>query len=253
MYSMEVSVLSHTPNADRLACATARGDYMDDSLANVDISDNTDYADVMEGVSIRDHHQDATSDSWWDDELYRKTRSFIEELLQRGHFGPFEHPQITFAVEGVSRACMAQITRHRHATFDVQSMRYVNFEDAEFTYPDSTEDVVVSSDSDIGDETAGERMWWDYQRSLNTYQRLVDEGVPEEDARMVLPIGTKVNLTMTINLRSLFHVIDMRHAGDAQDEIMQLAKKFMDEAEKVAPISMEEYREHAKGASKKAP
>lgn len=60
--------------------------------------------------------------------LEEKKRTLIVHLLQHGHYGPFEHPPATFAIEGMSRACMAQLTRHRHVSFDVQSMRYVAFD-----------------------------------------------------------------------------------------------------------------------------
>lgn len=251
---MEVSVLSHTPNADRLVCATARGDYMADSLVNVDLTNEHDYAEVMEGVSIRDHHRGMTDGNWGNLILYRKTHSFIEELLQRGHFGPFEHPQITFAIEGISRSCMAQLTRHRHATFDVQSMRYVNFEDADVIVPQTIEEAEGSLNPLSGENIQMEDMYLHkVEKAFKQYNSLVDNGVPEEDARMVLPIGTKVNLTATFNLRSLMHVIDMRHAGDAQWEARDVAQEMYDLAKEVAPITFKEYTEHAKGSSKKAP
>lgn len=223
---MEVSVLSCTQNADRLAAAAARGDYMEGSLVGVDLSDDDEFERVMDG---------AASDT---------LDEFVERLIHRGHYGPFEHPQVTFAIEGVSRSCMAQITRHRHATFDVQSMRYVNFEDADVVWPPSFEKL---------DEQQQKEARGAYKDSLEAYDMVSSWGVEEEDARMFLPIGTMVNMTATMNLRSLMHVIDMRHAGDAQWEARKLAEKMFEEAKEVAPITFEKYAEYAKGASKKAP
>ena len=55
--------------------------------------------------------------------------SFIEKLATMGHQSPLEHASFTFAIEGVSRSLLAQITRHRIASFSVQSQRYVDMSD----------------------------------------------------------------------------------------------------------------------------
>lgn len=67
-------------------------------------------------------------------ELYEKitsdeATSFIEKLASMGHQSPLEHASFTFAIEGVSRSLLAQITRHRIASFSVQSQRYVDMSD----------------------------------------------------------------------------------------------------------------------------
>jgi len=64
-----------------------------------------------------------------------RKRAFIEKQLSRGHFGPFEHVSISFSIKGVSRSLMAQLTRHRHMTFDIQSQRYVDFSDKDAVLP----------------------------------------------------------------------------------------------------------------------
>lgn len=220
---------------------------MEGSLVDVDLNDNSDYREVIGSVEEGEVEMNAADYGFSDPHLCAKTRAFIEQLLRRGHFGPFEHPQITFAIEGVSRSCMAQITRHRHATFDVQSMRYVNFDDAEMVAPESFKKAIV--DDTDPEEITNHIM----EEKIRFYNDLVEGGVPEEDARMILPIGTKVNMTATFNLRSLMHVIDMRHAGDSQWEARDLAKQMFEQAKEVAPITFEEYEEHAKGSSKKAP
>ena len=54
-----------------------------------------------------------------------KTAAFLDMLSGLGHESPIEHASFTFGIEGVSRALIAQITRHRIASFSVQSQRYV--------------------------------------------------------------------------------------------------------------------------------
>ena len=52
--------------------------------------------------------------------------AFLERIMQSGHLSVLEHAVFTFAVEGVSRVLLAQLTRHRIASFSVQSQRYVS-------------------------------------------------------------------------------------------------------------------------------
>lgn len=54
-----------------------------------------------------------------------KSEKFVGKLTSMGHLSPIEHASFTFGIEGVSRALLAQITRHRIASFSVQSQRYV--------------------------------------------------------------------------------------------------------------------------------
>ena len=61
--------------------------------------------------------------------------AFIEKLASMGHESPFEHITFTFGIEGVSRALLAQITRHRIASYSVQSQRYVDMTDFEYVIP----------------------------------------------------------------------------------------------------------------------
>ena len=56
----------------------------------------------------------------------RDQAKFIQVLMDMGHLSPVEHASFTFAIEGVSRSLLAQITRHRIASFSVQSQRYVD-------------------------------------------------------------------------------------------------------------------------------
>jgi thymidylate synthase (FAD) len=172
------------------------------------------------------------------------THAFIEKQLSRGHFGLWEHPQITIAIEGVSRATMAQITRHRHMTFDVQSQRYVDFSDKEPLLPKSLMDEAnISREvglSDLDDRTK-EKYSYLYeeraQEAFEAYQSMVDAGVPKEDARFVLPVGTPVNITMSGNARTMMHVLNLRQKANAQWEIRELSNMIVDELKEWMPYT----------------
>ncbi|WP_135820910.1 FAD-dependent thymidylate synthase [Halostella litorea] len=240
---MEVELLEATEDPERLLCTAARNDYMGEFVGDLS------FEEVM-----------ATTDG---DTMEEKKRTLIGHLLDHGHFGPFEHPQATFAVKGISRSCMAQITRHRHVSFDVQSMRYVSFdevdpaavEDGEMvvTPPSATDPDWVGRNQQAGqvDEGTVERreelFRESVRRSVEDYQELLELGMPPEDARFVLPIGTEVNMVMSMNARMLMHVADMRAAADAQWEIREMTEEVLDLAADWCPITFEHYEEHMKG------
>jgi thymidylate synthase (FAD) len=82
--------------------------------------------------------------------------------------------------------------------------------------------------------------------AVESYQDLLDLGMPPEDARFVLPIGTKVNTVMSMNARMLMHVADMRAAADAQWEIRQLTEAILELAAEWCPVTFAYYEEHMK-------
>lgn len=239
---MEVRLLEATENPEEVICTAARNDYMSEWVGE------QSFEEIM-----------ATTDG---DDLEEKKATLIGHLLDHGHFGPFEHPQATFAVKGISRSCMAQITRHRHASFDVQSMRYVAFDDVDpedvaegelvVTPPSATDPDWIGRNQKGGapdEEVLEEReaiFRESVSRSVEEYQKLLDLGMPPEDARFVLPIGTQVNMVFSVNVRMLMHVGDMRAAADAQWEIRQMTEDVLDLAAEWCPHTFEHYEEHMK-------
>ncbi len=240
---MEVQLLEATEDPERLICQGARNDYMGEFVGDIS------FEEAME-----------TTDG---DTTAEKMETLIHHLLAHGHFGPFEHPSATFAIKGVSRSCMAQITRHRHVSFDVQSMRYVAFDDVDpaavregemVVIPPSAEDPdwvgrnQQTTDYDEADVAKREEIFKDtIENAVESYQELLELGMPPEDARFVLPIGTKVNIVMSMNARMLMHVADMRAAADAQWEVREMTEGILDIAEDWCPITFEYYDEEMKG------
>jgi len=239
---MNVQLLEATEDPEELVCQAARNDY------NPDFVGDQSFEETMASVE--------------GEEMAEKKRTLIGHLLDHGHFGPFEHAQATFAVEGVSRSCMAQITRHRHVSFDVQSMRYVSFDEVD---PDDVRDgeMVVTPPSATDPDWVGRNQQTgsvseaDVERreeifretvasAVESYQELLELGMPPEDARFVLPIGTEVNIVMSMNARMLMHVADMRAAADAQWEIRTMTERMLDLAADWCPITFEYYEEHMK-------
>lgn len=146
----------------------------------------------------------------------------IRMIHSSGHVSTLEHLSYTFAVEGVSRALLAQLTRHRVGfSFSVQSQRYVKFgsDDRSGGF-----DYVVPGKI-VGNDKA-ERYFHDAMNDLQHYYDILREaGVPAEDARAVLPNAAACNLVLTVNLRALLDFYAKRKAGrGAQSEIAGLAE-----------------------------
>jgi len=229
---VELQTEKSTDNPDRAAIMAARGDYMDDSLIGAT------FKEVMEGTP-------------------KTEEELVAGLLRSGHFGPFEHAQAYFHVEGISRVAMAQVTRHRHMSFDVQSQRYVNFEDKEAVIPPSfiecEEELIERAPSGPavrGFEKEMESHWRD---SVEKYKKAIDAGIPKEDARFFLPQATPVNLTFSANPRSLMHFFDLRNNAKAQWEAREFAQQVLDQCLEWAPITFEAYEEYVNNNSLRAP
>lgn len=211
-------------------------------------------------------HQCYTPDFAMDDKVPETHENLLIDLLNRGHYGPFEHPQITFNIGGISRACLAQLTRHRiGVTFDVQSHRYTKVENAEptpeyFVFPPYLEEGVKGHARGVGKVKLSSHpraVAWEFRRAyknaLDTYRELLADGVPPEDARLVLPEGIKINLTMSANARSLMHILDMRLPPNAQWEIRELCERLLDLAEEWMPVTFGWYRQKRAGKQYLAP
>lgn len=105
---MKVELLSHTSNIERVLAAAGKTCYSESPTM-----------EISRGL---------TDDS---------SEKFLKGIMNSGHHSVLEHATFTFAIEGVSRALLAQITRHRIASFSVQSQRYVNMDHVEYVVPDA--------------------------------------------------------------------------------------------------------------------
>ncbi len=143
-------------------------------------------------------------------------RTFIKKVLQMGHDSVLEHISFSFLIEGVSRALLAQLTRHRIASFSVQSQRYVSYEKG-FGYivPPAVEALGETAVSEYTAQMNQMLLWYqDWQTKLGT----------NEDARFVLPNACETRLLMTMNARELKHFFALRMCRRAQWEIRQMAE-----------------------------
>jgi thymidylate synthase (FAD) len=157
----------------------------------------------------------------------------IRHIMRSGHLSTTEHLAFTFAIEGVSRSLLAQLTRHRHFSYSVQSQRYVKLES------DSKSggfDAVVPPKTIEWKGEAEDIYLKLLQDVQDTYNRLRELGVPAEDARYILPNAATCNLVLTGNLRSILEFYNKRNPNThAQWEIQELAEKMKEVVIEVEP------------------
>ena len=153
----------------------------------------------------------------------------LQHSLASGHESVLEHAVFTFKVSGLSRAALAQLTRHRLASFSVQSQRYVRIHGIDLVMPESIRN------SDFYTE-AGSLM----EDVMNLYQRMVDAGIPAEDARYVTPQSVPTVLFVTMNARELRHFFSLRCCNRAQWEIRELADRMLTLCLDTAPTLFED-------------
>ena len=144
--------------------------------------------------------------------------------IDSGHDSLLEHEKFTFHVEEVSRVLLAQLTRHRIASFSVRSQRYCG----------ATLDYVIPRTIYEDDELMA-----DLYRALNAseafYTKAVNKGVPAEDARYFTYQAGITELVMTMNIRELRHFLSLRCCRRAQWEIRELADEMLRQAREVLP------------------
>lgn len=217
---MNVKLIAHTPEPEKVIATAAKLCYA-----------KSDIDTVMDGLTEE------------------KITSFLNMLTSVGHESPLEHITFTFGIEGVSRSFLAQITRHRIASFSVQSQRYV--EESNFAF--------VTPPEIAGDEKALKLFNEQMQNAIDSYNKLADilkakhkenfikEGITEqeaerkaqkkaiEDARFVLPNACATKMIVTMNARSLLNFFNLRCCNRAQWEIRSVAEQMLKICASIAP------------------
>lgn len=195
---MDVTLLYHTPEPERAVATAARLCYAP--------------------VGGRELMESLTDE---------KIRKVLTTIMASGHFSTLEHASYTFAIEGVSRALTHQLVRHRLASYNQQSQRYVKFkEEPPIVRPAS---VDTNPEAAQAFDEAIEACW-------QAYDKLVQAGVPAEDARYILPNACETKIVVTMNIRELMHFFSNRCCNRAQWEIRELAWKMLELVRPTAPF-----------------
>jgi len=195
---MNVELLYHTPDPERAIATAARLCYAPVGAA-----------ELMETMP---------------DE---RMRSVLSTIMESGHYSTLEHASYTFAIDGVSRALTHQLVRHRIASFNQQSQRYVKF----------TKGIECVTPASIGGDAASKKTFDEaISVVVKAYETLLAAGVPPEDARYLLPNAAETKIVVTMNVRELLHFFELRCCKRAQWEIREMACRMLDLAIPTAPF-----------------
>lgn len=217
---MVVKLLANTPDPEKLVAMAAKLCYSESSIEDLSRSLTRDKIEI-----------------------------FIERLMDLGHESPLEHVSFTFGIEGVSRSLLAQITRHRIASFSVQSQRYVAMNELNYTTPPEIA-AIPEAAKEFDDAMEEDLKHYDSIRSKlleKHYQDNLDAGMDKEkaytaaekkaneDARFVLPNACDTKMMVTMNARELLNFFSLRCCNRAQWEIRELADEMLRQVRMICP------------------
>ena len=217
---MNVTLIAHTPFPEQTVASSAKLCYSPTTIAG-----------IREGLTEE------------------KTASIVDMLAEIGHESPIEHASFTFGIEGVSRALLAQITRHRLASYSVQSQRYVAEKQFEYVLPP---EIAAVPEAKAVFEQAMEQDQRQYEEltailkekhkaaflASGMEQKAAERAAEKkaiEDARFVLPNACTTKMIVTMNARSLHNFFRHRCCNRAQWEIRELADRMLKLCIEVAP------------------
>ncbi len=172
-------------------------------------------------------------------------RTFIDNLMKRGHESPLEFGTIMLDMM-TSRDVLAEITRHRLASFAVESQRYVNESKDEggikFVRPlfykpfDEVYDYRLNLGEKRDIDYEASRKWDDaMELAEDAYDQMIAIGMKNQDARKVLPNSTACRIMMQVNFRELLHIYALRSSSAAYPEMRELMRLLKIEVDKVLP------------------
>lgn len=166
-----------------------------------------------------------------------------KNLLKLGHMTPFEAVQFNFDIDGISKACSAQMSRHRVGTGHVSSSRRYKIQAASFIYP-----LLASVDDADTVKAVYSRLSSSYEESFNEYHHLkASYKVKKGDLRYLIPVGSSTSRIMWINARALRHFFELRLPATAEEEIRRLGFLMLDSVMKVTPTLFEDIYASAVG------
>ena len=167
---------------------------------------------------------------------------FVDKIININHHESVaEHASATFRII-TSRDVMAEITRHRIASFSIESQRYVNYgkvglkiippqriDRKVLAYMAKDQPFEPSSNFDV-------YTWFNHINAVElNYQDLLDQGWKPEEARSILPNCVATEIVMTANVREWRHILNLRTAPSAYKEMQVIANQIKEELIKISP------------------
>lgn len=192
---MKVTLIAHTPEPERVCTMSAKTCY------------SPKHPDDIYGE-------------------YRGNNKVLNDVIDSGHLSVLEHVTFTFAVSGVSRVLTHQLVRHRLASYEQESLRYVTMKDISVHIPESVKN----------NESARQIFEDTIRHCGESYRKLIEQGISAEDSRYLIPDGILTNIVITMNARQLRHYFSLRCCNRTQDEHRELANLMLRKCKEVSPV-----------------
>lgn len=185
----------------------------------VEILDDIDEVSVLKKIEASGRVCYKSESLTTEDSCYK----FVKKIIERGHEAVLEHVNITCKFI-CDRGIMAELTRHRIASFCVESSRYCNYSKDKFS-----NSISVIKPSNIKSDSEEYRLWKEScEFSENTYMNMLKIGVVPEVARSVLPTCLKTEIVMTANLRQWRNVLKLRTSEAAHPDMRIMMNMLLD-------------------------
>jgi thymidylate synthase (FAD) len=151
----------------------------------------------------------------------------LAHIIGVGHLSVLRFGAAVFRIQGISRVCLAQLTRSKHLEYLVRSSRYCDESEAEFHMPESLKEL---------DAVSQDRILSCLQKAEDLYKELRDKGISKQDARYILPQGQETELYVTGNYQAWKDFIKLRSSKSAQEEVRKVALEIERQLQEIAPI-----------------
>ena len=166
---------------------------------------------------------------------------FIKKIIDSNHLSVIEHLLATVRII-TDRGVLAELTRHRLASFSVESTRYVNYskKGLEFIKPcfwDFEPINTLQYDKWSDGKLSQYQLWLTaMQHAENTYLQLIKSGATPQEARSVLPMSLKTEIIMSANLREWLHIFKLRCSEKSHPSIREIMIPLREEFAKRLPV-----------------
>ena len=177
----------------------------------------------------------------------KSTAELITKIMGKRHFSVLEHASATFRITGGSRVFTHELVRHRFISPSQESQRYVSYADKsdrhkttdfQFVIPETIKTAKLPGET----TSASQAYQAVIMESYELYEKLLDAGVPAEDARYVLPNATVSQIVITANFRELRHFFCVRTSPRAHWEIRKIAVQMLQIMKKEAPTTFGDFK-----------
>ncbi len=240
MDKFRVEIIAQTPNPQQVIYAAMHQDY----------SENLVY----------DERED------WPEER-KAGKIIVKRLLAggRGHYGPLEHPQIILNCGYFPHSVMQQVRTHRvGVSFDVQSNRYTGerIVQAARGLRGIEEVFYLRPVGEYNNRQGKHYVYTEAQRcgdlewclaAAKRYAEMIEGGISEEQARGIIPFDVRQHFVMSMNGRSLMHLLDLRYKPDAQLECQKLCEHIFPRFQEWMPEVAQWYEENRLKKAKLSP